>query len=371
MNSDRYTLYGWHLSYFSAKVRCYLAHKGVPFDDEAVDLWTLMVTVRRRTGVVVMPVLHTPEGRWLQDSSDIIDQLEQRFPERPVLPNTPRQRFAALLLEAWADEWWIPLAMHTRWSYPENYALFEREAGMALLPGWPSALQRRAAAAIARRLRGYLPVVGVRPQQRSMMDRWTHSTLDLFEAHFAVQPYLLGARPSLADFAFAGPMYAHLGRDPWPKRVFIEPRPRLRAWIERMANPACDPALATPAASWLADDVIAPTLEPIIALIATEFGEQLRGIAQQVRDLAIRPPPGKPLPRILADVEMPMGDGRFRRAAMPYSLWMAQRYLDVAAALAAPDRAVLEDWLAKMDAASLLQLDFPRLRRNGLRVALV
>jgi len=371
MNGDRYTLHGWHLSYFSAKVRCYLAHKGVPFDDKAIDLWTLMVTVRRRTGVVVMPVLRTPEDRWLQDSSDIIDQLEQRFPARPVLPTTPRQRFAALLLEAWADEWWIPLAMHTRWSYPENYALFEHEAGTALLPRWPRALQRRAAASIAERLRGYLPVVGVRPAQLTMMDRWAHTTLDLFEAHFAVHPYLLGARPSLADFALAGPMYAHLGRDPWPKRTFIEPRPRLRAWIERMANPACDPALATPGATWLADDAIASTLEPIIALIAAEFGEQLRGIAQQVGGLAARFPRGKPLPRILADVEMPMGDARFRRAAMPYSLWMAQRYLDAAAALAAPDRVSLEDWLAKMDAASLLQLDFPRLRRNGLRVALV
>lgn len=370
MNGGRYTLYGWHLSYFSAKVRCYLAHKGVPFDDRAVDLWTLMVTIRRRTGVVVMPVLRTPDGRWLQDSSDIIDELERRFPARPVIPDTARQRFVALLLEAWADEWWIPIAMHTRWTHAENYPLFEHDAGTALLPGWPRVLQRRAAASIAARLRSYLPLVGVRPEQLTMMDRWTHDTLDLFEAHFSVHAYLLGGRPSLADFAFAGPMYAHLGRDPWPRREFIERRPKLCAWIERMADPARDPSLATAAAEWLPDDTLAPTLHPIITRIAQEFGVQLQGIAAQVRTLASNWPQGKPLPRGLADVEFPMGEARFRRAAMPYSLWMAQRCRDAATSLDAADRIALDDALAKMDASSLLQLDFPRLHRHGLRVAL-
>ncbi|MBK6559244.1 MAG: hypothetical protein IPG16_19255 [Comamonadaceae bacterium] len=43
-------------------------------------------------------------------------------------------------MEAWGDEWWIPMAMHTRWTYPENYALFEREAGSALLPSCRASL---------------------------------------------------------------------------------------------------------------------------------------------------------------------------------------------------------------------------------------
>lgn len=366
MSGNRHTLYGWHLSYFSAKVRCYLAHKGIPFEDCAVDLWSLMFTLRRHTGVVVMPVLHTPDGRWLQDSSVIIDTLEQEFPARPILPTTPRQRFAALLLEAWADEWWIPIAMHTRWSHAENYPLFEREAGSALLPGWPRPLQRRAAAAIARRLRAYLPAVGVRPAQSTIMDAWTHRMLDLFETHFAAHAFLLGGRPSLADFAFAGPMYAHLGRDPWPRREFVEPRPNLRAWIDRMANPPADSHYR----DWLPTDEIAPTLQPIVATIAHEFGAQLRGIAQQVRDLGANWPRDKPLPRALTDVPMPMGEALFRRAAMPYTLWMAQRFLAAASSLPSTDRLQLERWLTELGAGDLLRLDFPPLRRHGLRVAL-
>ncbi|MCX7226178.1 MAG: glutathione S-transferase N-terminal domain-containing protein, partial [Burkholderiales bacterium] len=118
-----YTLYGWHLSYFTGKVRCYLLHKGIAFTDQPVNMFTLLSTIKRQTGAVVMPVLRTPQGAWVQDSSVIIDQLEAAHPQRPVIPTSPVPRFAAYLLEAWCDEWWVPIAMHTRWTYPENYAL--------------------------------------------------------------------------------------------------------------------------------------------------------------------------------------------------------------------------------------------------------
>ncbi len=101
--SGRYTLYGWQVSYFAGKVRCYFEYKRIPYTERPINLWELMVTIKRRTGASVMPVVVTPEGRWLQDSSDIIDHLESRFPERPVVPGTPAQRAAAYLLEAWGD----------------------------------------------------------------------------------------------------------------------------------------------------------------------------------------------------------------------------------------------------------------------------
>ena len=34
--------------------------------------------------------------------------------------------------------------MHTRWSYPENFALFQHDAGQALLPGFPRFVQHKA-----------------------------------------------------------------------------------------------------------------------------------------------------------------------------------------------------------------------------------
>jgi len=129
--SKPYVMQGWHLSYFSGKTRALLQYKNVPFIDHEVDALTLMWRIPKKTGATVMPVVVTPEGEWLQDTKDIAEVIEQRFPQGTTLPETPRQRIAALLIEAWADEWWIPPAMHYRWVYPENYALFEHDASRA------------------------------------------------------------------------------------------------------------------------------------------------------------------------------------------------------------------------------------------------
>ena len=69
----QYTLYGWHLSYFTGKVLCYLRYKQAPFVLQPVNLYTLTQRIKRETGAVVMPVMLTPQGEWIQDSSVIID----------------------------------------------------------------------------------------------------------------------------------------------------------------------------------------------------------------------------------------------------------------------------------------------------------
>src|ERR1044071_124917 len=104
---SQYLLYAWPLSYYSGKARAYLRYKAIPHVEKPVRMWTYK-TIKQRSGAHVMPVVVTPEGEWLQDTSFIMDRLEQRFPEAPVLPATPRQKLAALILEAWGDEFWIP-----------------------------------------------------------------------------------------------------------------------------------------------------------------------------------------------------------------------------------------------------------------------
>lgn len=366
--SAKFTLYGWHLSYFTGKVLCYLRYKGIPFVDQPVNMYTLMSRIKRKTGAAVMPVLRTPQDEWLQDSSVIIDHLEALYPAAPIIPATPVQRFLAYLLEAWGDEWWIPVAMHTRWNHAENYALFERDAGSALLPHFPSFLQRKAVANVAGMLRRMLPNVGIRPEQNAVLDAWTDNMLNLLERHFAEQPFLLGGHPTLADFGLVGTMYGHLGRDPWPARELIAPRPHLRAWIERMANPSAPGTAGQPL---LADDGIAPTLLPILQVIFAEFVPWIAGIGQQVSALRPTFAPGKPLPRVLADVDVSTDYGLFRRPAMPFSLWMAQRTLDVYQQMPAAERALVAGWLAEHGGQSLLDLQLPRLQRCAVRVAFV
>lgn len=360
-----YVLHGWHLSFFSGKTRAYLRYKGVPFVDQAVDAYHLLWRIPRETGATVMPVVVTPEGEWLQDSKHIVDRLEPRFPQAPVLPSTPRQRIAAQLLEAWADEAWIPTAMHYRWSYPENYPLFEADAGSALLPWAPAFLQRRIAAYIASRLRNYLPGVGVVPGQFTLLERWTEALLDALERHFAVQPFLFGTCPSIADFALLGPLYGHLSRDPAPRRLLVQPRPQVQGWVERMN------ATRAGAGEFLPGDAIPATLQPLFDAVFREFQPMVLAIRDETRKaIAALAPDRTRLPRALGLIEFPMGEGRFRRAAMPYTLWMMQRIADGYAELGAASRASVDAWLREQGGEGLLQLGLPRLRRVGLHVAL-
>ena len=242
-------------------------------------------------------------------------------------------------------------------------AVFEREAGAALLPHCPAFLQRRAVARVAATLRGFLPGVGVRAAQLPLLEAWTRRMLDLLELHFAAHDFLFGGRPSIGDFSLVGSMYGHLGRDPWPARELIAPRPHLRAWIARMAEPTLRCS-----GDWLAGDRIAATLEPVLRTIFSEFLPMLEGINRQVKAAIPALAEGKSLPRSLADVEILMGEGIFRRAALPYSLWMAQRSLDFYRALAPDEQQQVRDWLASVGGLGFLDLDLPRLRRKGLRV---
>ncbi len=358
-----YLLYGWHLSYFTGKALCYLRYKQVDHALKPVNFYTLMHTIKKRTGAAVMPVLKTDDGKWIQDTSEIIDFIESRHPDYPVLPESPVQRFASLLLEAWGDEWWVPIAMHTRWTYPENYALFEQEAGQALAPWAPRFLQKRLAAKPARMLRSMLPMVGIVPEQIATMDGWTDQMLDALDRHFANHAFLLGQRPSLGDFGLVGTMYGHLGRDPWPKRELIEPREHLHAWLERMKSPA-----AHCRGELIAADRLPDSLFPVFQSVFKEFLPLVQHIGQLANAHASEHGVGKRLPRRIGYAETTMNGKPFRRGALPYMVWMVQRALDSYEAMNALEQQQVRNWLASHQAEHILNMNLPRVERDALSV---
>ena len=359
--TDTYTLYGWEVSYYTGKVRSYLRFKGIPYVETPPNLFNYYLTLRRRTGVVAIPVLRTPEGEWWQDSSDIIDRLESRFPLPSILPASPVQRFSAYLFELWGDEFWLPTGLVTRWCHvEENYAFLEQDVADNLLPGWPRWLQKKAAAKVARQMSDYLPRAGVVPAQYAMLDRWTEQHLDALNHHLAAHPYLFGTRPSLGDFGLMGPLYGHLSRDPWPARQLIAPRPHVAAWLERMNS------THPQAGEFLANDAMPPTLEPMVRSLLGEMVPYLEGILR-VAHPALEGT--RTLPRFMDEIEFPMGAERYRRPAMPYGLWMLQRALDAVRAMSPADARAIRAWLAQHGAERLLDASIPRLRRVGMRVA--
>jgi len=359
------TLYGQRLSWYSTKVRSYLLFKGIDFFEQSPTVFNYYGTIRWRFGDPAMPVAVMPDGQWVQDSSIIIERLEERYPQPSVVPASPRQRFAAFLLELWADEFWHVGAVHTRWSHPENFPLWEAEMTHGFAPGLPRFLQRKLAALPRKMMLDYLPQLGIVRQQVPLIERWIDVQLDALDAHFATMPYLLGSRASIADFALFGPLDGHIYWDVSSRGPLIESRPHLHAWIQRLS-------VRTPLpwpGEFLADDHLPVTLEPILRGIFEEMVPYLEDVLRRVRDILPTLKPGQRLPRVTPDVTFPFAGGTHFRRGIPYALWMAQGVLDQLRRMPQGDAATVEAWVRAMGGERFLALDIPRLRRAGLHCA--
>ena len=189
--------------------------------------------------------------------------------------------------------------------------------------------------------------------------------MDALEAHFATHPYLLGERATRFDYGLIVPFYGHLVRDPWSRDEFLLPRPNLHAWVWRMNQPyltaggAAVPAVGTP---------LPATLEPIVRSIFDEFLPLVEATLSggATRDAERRK--GARIPRFLGSVNYPYADATHERLAIPFTLWLVQRTLDMLAAMAPADAERVRQWVRDSGGARLLELDIPRLEVAGLTV---
>lgn len=363
-----YTLYTLALSMYAGKTRGYMNYKKLNYIDKKINFYDISVTIPRHTGERVMPVLKTKDGEWFQDTTIIAEELERRHPEPTIATTTPVQTLAALLLEAWGDEYWLPIAMHYRWSYEdENVPFFLDYLSKAFFPGLPAFLGRSIARLPTKRLAAAGPAIGFIPEQHLTLEDWTKGTLDDLEAHFAIHDYLFGGRPTVADFSLLASFFGHLNYDPAPKRLLMASRPYLTAWVERMkaGTPGSGPLVA--------DDAIPDTLMPILQRVFTEFLPMIKAyrdvVTAYVANKGARS--GDAIPRFMDTAAFPMEGRPFRRKTMPYSLWMMQWVRKKLLEWPAEDQQKAEAWMQSMSGTRLAELDLgPELVRTGLSTAL-
>lgn len=364
MKSNKHILLAWPLSLYSAKTRAYLHYKDIPFEERPVRLWDFP-KIKKRVGAQVMPVVITPKDEWLQDTADIMDWLEDDFPNSSVSPSTPKQRLVSDFLEVWGDELWVPSAMHYRWNFEENFfQQFRPEGGDLLLPFAPRLIKNQVINRTAKMLRGYLPALGVTSDQIPAIETWTEIMLDHLDEHFSEHDYLLGSKPCRGDFGLLGPLYAHLGRDLYPKRALIDQRRYLSAWIRRMNHPD-----APNGGEFLSGDQVPETLLPILRSVTEElfpWAEKTQVLAQQsLPELKS----GRGFARAVGKVEVSLAGRPFVCAARPFVLWKMQRIADAIRGMNRDQRDQLSDWLTEIDMPELAQWrDAPRLRRQGFYV---
>lgn len=227
-------VYGSVYSYYTGKLEAYLRWKGIPHRRVAMTSRDFEVRVPRATGAAQMPAVELPDGRWMTDTTPIIDWFEREQPEPAVVPREPVQAVVSRLVEDYADEWlWRP-AMHYRWSYRADALLRSRGLADEMLADvtGPGMIKR---AILRRRQFGrFVRGDGVTAATRAHVEGTYLRMLAALEAILAARPFLLGDVPTLADFGFFASMFRHFGIDPTPSAIMRERAPAVYAWLGRV-----------------------------------------------------------------------------------------------------------------------------------------
>ena len=356
-------LYGAEISYFSAKVRAYLRWKGLPFEEVSASRAVYQQIIMPHIGFPVIPVVHTPEGTWLQDSTDIIDALEAQHPEPRIRPPGAVQHLVARLLELLGDEWLLLPAMHYRWHHNRDWAL--QAFGALAMPEASEAEQRSVGERIAAPFAQAAELLGAAPAMHTAVEQAYLGLLHELNTHFAQHPFVLGEHASVADFGLYGPLYAHLYRDPASGELMKREAPAVVRWIERLGT-----ARTQPTGPWPAADSIPETLLPILA---RQMREQMPDLAETARHLQrwLAGHPDEPVPRTIGQHAFQLEGHTGQRITRPYALWMQQRARQAYLATEGEDRLQADRLLAQVGGEAFQTfMDPPLLRRAGMSVAL-
>jgi glutathione S-transferase len=378
-----YTLWGAAHSLYTGKVRSYLIKKGLAYRELYPSHPDFQARILPVVKAMVVPVLEAPDGPVIQDSDAIIDHLEALAPGPAMVPDTPVQRAVALLLNAFGSEYLLPLAMHYRWSYLAQQEHFLRaEFGRAIHTGPDRQARLAAGQGFMAYFGGFLPSLGVSEATIPAMEQSYLELLDALDAHFQAWPYLLGGRPSIADFGLMGPLYAHLGRDPVPATLMKTRAPNVYRWTERMnLAGVADGEFPDRPARFFDDDAIAPTLETVLALVfahwtpglaadAACFNAWAEHQAAPTRGRSVSHDGERRIHPTLGPIDYPWRGIVMRRDSAPHGLWLFDRATEAARGLEGKARARLDVLIQRVGGGEAMAIRLTRgmIREDGVLV---
>lgn len=346
-----YRLYGMPGSLYTAKARSYLIKQRIDFEEVVPGdpSWPAIVA---EIGRWIIPVLVTAEGEIIQDGAAIIDHVEAAgLARRSAYPETPVHRAVSELFALFGGEGLLRPAMHYRWDFDESNRLFlKTDFVHALMPGADDAATEAVFGGASGRMRKAAAGFGITPATIPAIEASYEQFLDLFDAHLARHPYLLGGRPTIGDYGLIGPLFAHLARDPYPLALMKRRAYHVWRWTERM-----NAAQALLDGQWpderlIEGDAVPETLAALMRYIAEDYLPELIAHVGFANDwLAARPdlaPGTNGLPdkgaRMIGLAPFDWRGQPIATMVMPYRFLLLQRVRAAIAEAGAPMTALLE-----------------------------
>jgi len=171
-------LYGSDISYFTGKMENYFRVKNIPCQLKSMQFPAFEKTMKNKVGLQQMPAVELPDGRWLTDSTKMIQWFESQKPENKLIPDDPLQAFTCFLLEDWADEWWWRPAMHYRWHYAEGAEFASRHLAKELLGSVPVPIWIKKLVLQRRQRNGFTTGDGITPNNIESIEANFKTLLD-------------------------------------------------------------------------------------------------------------------------------------------------------------------------------------------------
>jgi glutathione S-transferase len=253
--AEDYRIIGAEMSPYSVKVRSYFRYKAIPHQ------WVLrnpesQAEFEKHARMPIIPLVVTPEGTGIQDSTPIIDAMEKLNPLPSVHPDDPVASFISALIEEFGDEWGNKWMFHYRWTRDVDRISSAGRIARMRGPSLEEEKHLALAAQVRARMVDRVWFVGSNAVTAPQIEAGFLDMLGLLDRHLATRPYLFGGRPAFGDFGLWGQIY-EMWTDPTPGALIGGCAPNVVNWVHRMLWPKAEGAFEP----W---PKLAPTLMPIL-----------------------------------------------------------------------------------------------------------
>ena len=234
--------------------------------------------------VRLLPTFFFPDGEDgalvpVTDSTPIIRRLETEHKGRSVIPQNPVLKFLNALVEDYADEWLTKAMFHFRWAHEADW----KNAG-PLLVYWgmktaPKEMADEFAANFTKRQIDRLYVVGSNEITAETIESSYERLVSILDTLLQKRGFVLGARPSSADFAIFGQMTQLAVVEPTSAAITSKTSQRVRAWIDIMEDMS---GLKPSDEDWFSAEEARDALAPLLAEIGRTYAPAMIANAKAV-----------------------------------------------------------------------------------------
>lgn len=268
---------------YTRKMLAYLRFRHIPYElligDQSAELGLA------EPKVSLLPTFYLPnasgELEATVDSTPLIRRFESEYSGRTTIPIDPVLSFLNYLIEDYADEWLTKAMFHYRWHYHADI-----DMASTVLPHWSNI---QASAEELKQLKSYvaerqisrLYVVGSNEATTPIIEASYKRFLDIMDKVIERQKFVLGARPSSADFGIYAQLTQLAKFDPTPAAVCLSANPRVYAWTDLVDDLSGQPASAD---AWMAVQDISAILGDLLHEIGRTYAPVLLANAKALQN---------------------------------------------------------------------------------------